>query len=239
MRDPLGLLRRGLRRPLKIPRYVFGLLVPSSRWGPTWRKRGGVVRFEPGGYAASPRDRPEFAANLYYEASGLWAALAAHLDERPARSLEVGCGYGRLSPWIAAWSDEFLGVDPDEGALDRAATLYPGLAFAPGRADALPAPADAAGLVVTWTVLQHVDDTAIRAAAAEIERVLSPGGTLVCCERTGPPGDGHLHPRSVGAYDRLFAGLDLVDVRQRPAEPTWGESMPSARPPERLLVFRG
>ncbi|WP_306053126.1 class I SAM-dependent methyltransferase [Natronococcus wangiae] len=240
MRDPLGLIRRGLERPTKIPRYLWGLLVPSSRWGPEWRRRDGIVLFEPGGYAASPRTRPEFASNLYHEVVGLWAVLDEHLecDERPETSLEVGCGYGRLSPWIARRSETHYGVDPDERALGIAATQYPDLAFARGRASSLPVPDGAIGLTVSWTVLQHVDDSRIEDAAAELRRVLAPGGLLVCCERVRPPGDDHIWPRSVETYERLFEPLSLRAAYERPVEPTWNEAMPTDRPAERVLVFR-
>ncbi|TYL38120.1 hypothetical protein CV102_13010 [Natronococcus pandeyae] len=240
MRDPLGLIRRGLERPAKIPRYLWGLLVPSSRWGPEWRRRDGVVLFEPGGYAASPRTRAEFASNLHHEVAGLWAILDDHLetDERPETSLEVGCGYGRLSPWIAMRAESYYGVDPDERALEIAATQYPNLTFVRGRASSLPVPDDALDLAVTWTVLQHVDDARIDAAVAELRRALAPGGLVVCCERVRPPGDDHIWPRSVGTYARLLEPLELRGEYERPVEPTWAEAMPTDRPAERVLVFR-
>lgn len=240
MRDPRGLIRRGLNRPEKIPRYLWGLVVPSSRWGPEWRRRDGVVLFEPGGFAASPRTRPEFASNLYHEVEGLRSVLTDHLETGASleTALEIGCGYGRLSPWIARHADAYYGVDPDDRALGIAGRQYPELGFARGRASSLPVSDDAIDLVVTWTVLEHVDDARIEAAAAEIRRVLRPNGVVVCCERVEPPADDHIWPRSVETYERLFSPLECCDVRDRPVEPTWGEAMPSARPSERVLVFR-
>lgn len=239
-RPPISsLIERGLRRPRKIPRYVFGSLVPSAEWGATWRKREGVVRFEPGGYATSPRDRPEFGANLYNEVAGLRDVLADHSPGPAPRALEVGCGYGRLAPWIAAETGSYLGVDPDGGAVRRAGTLYPDLDFALGRAEALPVRDDTADLVVTWTVLQHVPEATIGEAAAEIRRVLAPDGLVVACERVRPPADDHLRPRPPGRYAELFDSLEPVESRPRPVEPTWSRTMGSERPPERLLVFRG
>jgi hypothetical protein len=47
--------------------------------------------------------RAEFSHELHFDASNLAAALA---DCTPARSLEMGCGYGRLTPRIAACADE-------------------------------------------------------------------------------------------------------------------------------------
>lgn len=243
MVDALGLLKRGLNRPEKIPRYVFGLLVPSSNWGPEWRRRDGVVRFEPGGYASSPRTRPEFVSNLYHEVAGLGDVLDDHLEKTPARSLEVGCGYGRLSPWIADHSEGHVGIDPDEGALEIAAEQYAdidtGIEFVPARADSIPLPDDGVDLLVTWTVLQHVPNEAIRESVAELRRVLSPNGLAVCCERIRPPADDHIWPRSLETYRHLFEPLELVDVRERPVEPTWADAMDTTRPAESVLVFRG
>ena len=235
----LGLLRRGLERPEKIPRYLFGLLHPSSRWGPEWRRLEGVVRFEPGGYAASARNRPEFASNLYHEVSGLRAILETHLERRPrSNSLEIGCGYGRLSPWIAEYTDDHYGLDPDGHALALAAEQYPRLEFVLGRAGSLPFPDDEFDLIVTWTVLQHVGEETIGDALSEIGRVLAPGGVVVCCERVRPPADDHIVPRSLEAYERAFVPLESIDVRERPVEPTWAESMDTTRPAECVMVFR-
>lgn len=237
MVDIRGLIRRGLNRPAKIPRYVLGALLPSSNWGATWRKRDGVVCFEPGGYATSPRTRPEFAANLYHEVAGFRDLCTTHLETPVDRSLEVGCGYGRLSPWIAEFSTAHCAVDPDAEAVAVAAEAYPWIAFEIGRAGALPCADDAFDLAVTWTVLEHVDDERIANATAELRRALAPGGLVVCCERIEGHADDHLHPRSLDRYRELFAPLELVDVRERPAEPTWAAAMPSSRPPERLFAF--
>lgn len=237
LRYVAGLVERGLNRPRKIPRYVFGTLVPSSRWGATWRERDGAVRFEPGGYASSPRNRPEFASNLYHEVSGLEAVFDEH-GPTGGTALEIGCGYGRLSPWIAARADSYLGVDPDAGAVRRAATLYPDLAFALGCAQSIPCRDNAVDALVTWTVLQHVPDDSMRAVAAEIRRTLAPDGLLVACERVRPPADDHIWPRSLETYDRLLAPLERVDSRQRPVEPTWSRATGTETPPERLFAYR-
>ena len=248
MTDVLGLLRRGLNRPDKIPRYLWGLLVPSDRWGPEWRRRDDLVLFEPGGFASSARTRAEFASNLFHEVAGLWAICDDHLEREPDRSLEVGCGYGRLTPWLAMRSRHHVAVEPDRRALERATRQYANvsdsagietpISLLRGRAEALPLPDDAVELAVTWTVLEHVPPERIAEAVAELRRVLAPDGLAVCCERVRPPGDNHIWPRSLETYDRLFDPLERVDVRERRVEPTWSDAMPTERPAERVLVFR-
>ncbi|WP_436345751.1 class I SAM-dependent methyltransferase [Natronorubrum sp. FCH18a] len=254
MSNLLGLLRRGLNRPDKIPRYLWGLLVPSDRWGPEWRRRDDLVLFEPGGFAASARTRAEFASNLFHEVTGLWTICDDHLEETPTRSLEVGCGYGRLTPWIAMRSERHVAVEPDRRALERAVVQYGrtdgdptggtvtagdvNVAFARGRAESLPVPDDAFDLVVTWTVLQHVPPERIGEAVSELRRVLAPGGLVVCCERVRPPADDHIWPRSLETYAELFEPLECVDDRRRSVEPTWSDAMSTDRPAERVLAFR-
>ena len=230
------LVRRGVNRPDKIPRYLWGLL-PVRNWGPTWRIRDGVVTFEPGGFASSPRTRPEFASNLYREVRGLRSILTEYRELPVERSLEVGCGYGRLSPWIAEVSVAHHAIDPDGGAIRLAAEHYPWIGFVAARAQELPYPDGRFDLVIAWTVLQHIPDETIDAATAELSRVLSPGGLAICCERVDGERGPQLRPRPVDEYDRLFSPLERVGVRERSVEPTWKAAMGGVTE-ERVLVYR-
>ena len=230
------LARRGINRPDKIPRYLWGLL-PLRDIGPTWRIRDGVVTFEPGGFATSPRTRPEFASNLYREVRGLRSILAEHRELPVERSLEIGCGYGRLSSWIADVSEGHHATDPDGRAIRLAAEHYPWIEFVEARAQELPYPDDRFDLVLAWTVLQHVPDETIDAATAELERVLFPGGLAICCGCVEEEGAAHLRARSVSEYDLLFSTLERVGVRERSVEPTWKAAMGGVTE-ERVLVYR-
>ncbi|PSP81081.1 hypothetical protein BRC81_01440 [Halobacteriales archaeon QS_1_68_20] len=80
--------------------------------------------------AANPT---EFSHELYVDATELAAALAEcspadaeAVGPSPGvdRSLEVGCGYGRLTPWIAAHAVDDHAVDLDGCLLSAAAEMH-------------------------------------------------------------------------------------------------------------------
>ncbi|WP_408957593.1 class I SAM-dependent methyltransferase [Natrinema sp. 74] len=149
---------------------------------------------------------PEFAHELYIDGTNLREALA---DCSPERSLEVGCGYGRLTPWIAARADEHVAIDPDRALLSAARREYPGVRFARARAEALPFRDGAFDLAVTWGVLNHVPSASIREATDEIDRVVAADGTLVISEATAGTPDPRWEYRQVAEWRDLFAGREL------------------------------
>ena len=112
------------------------------------------------------------------------------------RILDFGCGTGGNTSAFAKLG-RVIGVEPDAGAVamarGRAAAEYcrgsgTALPFAPGSFDA----------VVASDVLEHIEDD--RAAAAEIARVLRPGGALVF---------------TVPAHPWLFSGHDSALLHYR------------------------
>lgn len=116
-----------------------------------------------------------------YEAyMGRWsrlvaAELLARLDP-PAglRWLDVGCGTGVLSREVLATAApaSVLGVDPSESFVRAAARSVSAVI---GRAEQLPVADAAVDVAVSGLVLNFVPDRP--AAAAELHRVLRPGGT--------------------------------------------------------------
>lgn len=153
-----------------------------------------------------------------------------------ARSLEVGCGFGRLSQRIAEHSDLHTAIDINKGALDLARATYSGASFEFGSADALPVPSGTIGLVVSWTVLQHVRPERIDATCSELLRVLAPGATVLLCEETAwPEASGrHTWHRTVEDYERLLAPLALI--RHSPIVEL--EAVPGMETPGEVMLFR-
>lgn len=99
------------------------------------------------------------------------------------RVLEIGCGTGNLSIRVkrAHPAVEVTGSDPDPLALERAqrkAPRIPGIRFERGYAQQLPYADGAFDRVLSSMMLHHLDGDAKTAAAAEIFRVLRPGGRL-------------------------------------------------------------
>lgn len=151
--------------------------------------------------------RSEFGHELYIDSTNLAAALA---DCSPTRSLEAGCGYGRLTPWIADCSAEHYAIDRDRSLLVAARREYPDVQFQCARVEALPFPDDAFDLAVTWGVLNHVPSDSIRAATGEVDRVVAPDGTLVVSEATAGTPDPRWEYRSVAEWRDLFPSRRLV-----------------------------
>jgi ubiquinone/menaquinone biosynthesis C-methylase UbiE len=116
------------------------------------------------------------------------ALFAALGDVSGRRVLELGCGHGDLTLQLAGRGAEVVAVDVSAGLVDvlraRAELFCPGLSL-----DTRVAPVEHTGLqdgsfdVVTgkW-ILHHAD---VRATAAEIRRVLRPGGEGVFFENQG------------------------------------------------------
>lgn len=149
----------------------------------------------------------EFSHELYIDSTNLVNAFA---DSSLARSLEVGCGYGRLTPWIANRADEHYAVDLAQSMLLAAHREFPDVRFQRAAAEALPFPDDAFDLAVTWGVLNHVPSDSIHAATEEIDRVVAPDGTLVISEATAGTPDSRWEYRSVDEWRDLFAPRQLV-----------------------------
>jgi ubiquinone/menaquinone biosynthesis C-methylase UbiE len=150
------------------------------------------------------------AAEVYEEAFvpalfGQWAApvLDAAGVGSGDRVLDVGCGTGVLTRAASSRvgpSGAAVGLDPNEAMLAVAARAPEPVRWERGRAEALPFPDGRFDRVVSQFVLMFVDDRG--AAAAEIARVLRPGGTAAVatwCPAEESPG-----------YDAVIELLDEV-----------------------------
>ena len=103
---------------------------------------------------------------------------------RRDRVLDFGCGLGRLAPGLAGRFLEYLGVDVSSEMVQQAQHIHAGRPNCRFRVVTDPAHLDvddaSMDLVVSFFVLQHVDDTAIVQAALDaMARALAPGGLLV------------------------------------------------------------
>jgi SAM-dependent methyltransferase len=91
--------------------------------------------------------------------------------------LDAACGTGRHGAFLAARGHSVIGVDSSPEMLERAAEKLPGARFERGELDSIPLEDKAVDAVVCALALSHLPD--IRAAVAELARVLRPGGRLV------------------------------------------------------------
>lgn len=93
------------------------------------------------------------------------------------RALDVGCGEGRFCRMLKAEGVAAVGIDPASSLIGHARRLDPDGDYRVEAAEALGFPDGAFDLVVSYLSLIDIPD--VRAAIAEMARVLAPGGTLL------------------------------------------------------------
>ena len=98
------------------------------------------------------------------------------------RALEVGCGTGIYTAWLAERGLEVTGVDHDPVLLAAARRKVSEAVLLEADATALPFPGDAFDLVLAVTLFCFLDERERQAAAAELIRVTKPGGRVVLGE---------------------------------------------------------
>jgi len=108
------------------------------------------------------------------------AWLAASLPLDGAHVLELGCGRAEVTRALARTgrpaSILALEVDRVQHAANLAAPPEPGVTFAEGGAEAIPAPDASVDVVLMLRSLHHVPMPLMDQALAEVRRVLRPGG---------------------------------------------------------------
>ena len=172
--------------------------------------------------------------------------LPAFLDLLPApgrRTLDLGCGEGRVSRALAAAGHTMVATDSSPVLAAAAATLPPAPAAVVSDVARLPFTDGSFDLVVAYMCLHDIDGMtdAIREAA----RVLQPGGRLAVLRGAAPlcpastPGTGyhqpHSAPRLLQALSRGIAnGVDPVTALQQIAF----ELERSLAPTYRVQAFR-
>lgn len=123
------------------------------------------------------------------------------------RILEIGCGTGNLS--IRAKRSQpgatVIGSDPDPLALrkaERKAAQLTGIRFERGYAQRLPYADGEFDRVLSSMMLHHLDEDAKTAAAAEVFRVLRPGGRLHLVDIGGDAAHHHNHEGPIARLTR-------------------------------------
>lgn len=228
---------RAVRHPQSIPGAVLRRLIPSHpRFGYTWiRLPDGSITFQDRGFVAAG-STAELLARHNHEI----ARIRALLNRQPVhRSLEIGCGFGRLTPTFAEHSECHVAVDINLEALIRAHQAYRGPTFTRGSAISLPFRDGSFDLVTTWTVAQHIPPDQISRACGEIMRVMTPHSTLLMCEETRLAGESvgrkaHTWHRHVDEYGRLLSPLVLAHsgiIEEL-------DRLPSGMSPGTIMVWR-
>ena len=111
---------------------------------------------------------------------------ALPLASTPARALELGCGTARQTRLLAAGgrfsSILALEVDRRQHEKNLAIDDLPGVRFALGGAEEIPAPDGSVDAVFLFKSLHHVPVDLLGRSFAEMRRVLAPGGLVYISE---------------------------------------------------------
>jgi ubiquinone/menaquinone biosynthesis C-methylase UbiE len=109
------------------------------------------------------------------------ALLAEAVRGDEATTVDLGCGDGDvLAEVLAGTGGRGIGVDLLEPRLGVARQRHPDLAFVVANGSALPLDDACVDLLLAFTVFSSIRDGAVAAAvAAEIRRVVRPGGRVV------------------------------------------------------------
>jgi len=135
---------------------------------------------------ATPPPAPDWGVGRYESTAARLLPVAREVVRRAAigageRVLDLGCGTGNAALLAAEHTADVVGVDPAERLLEvarkRAAELGSSAGFRAGSAAAIPcAEASADVLLSVFAVIFAPDPSA---AAAEMARVLAPGGRIL------------------------------------------------------------
>ena len=99
---------------------------------------------------------------------------------RPLAVLDLGSGTGRFTPALAeTFGGPVVGVEPAERMREVAEqhATHPAVTYLDGAAEVIPLPDASCDLVLLYLVVHHIRD--LTAAAAEVARVLRPGGRVL------------------------------------------------------------
>jgi SAM-dependent methyltransferase len=201
----------------------------------------------------------DYARGRALPAAGMEAWRAAILGYVPAGAagspvLDLGAGTGQFAAAIAGWLGvEVVAVEPSGGMRAQArAHPHPGVRWVAGRAERLPLRDRACAWAWVSTVVHHLDD--LDAAAAELGRVLRPGGMVLVRQAfPGRMGGINLYRRffpaagaalaaglpSVERVSTAFAGAGFDPVALRPVDQVSAPSLAAYRDRVRLRADTG
>jgi len=101
------------------------------------------------------------------------------------RIVELGCGPGHVSGYLAGRGADISGVDLSPGMIEQARRLFPQVPFEVGDMLDLPFGDGVLAGVVSFYSIVHFDEYQTDLAFTEMSRVLAPGGALALAFHVG------------------------------------------------------
>jgi SAM-dependent methyltransferase len=142
-------------------------------------------------YAATVQNSVAFSGIGYdfflrSKAALLADIIAEHLPDCPApKVLDVGCGVGALHPLLTPLCGELHGADISAACIEQARKTNPGVRYSAYAGLTLPYADGLFDMAIAICVMHHVPPADWTAFAAELRRVVRPGG-LVCVIEHNP-----------------------------------------------------
>lgn len=177
---------------------------------------------------------PAYNVRCYLERRTLRELVGPAVGGRIPLGVEVGCGYGRMTMLLGEYCDRVIGLEREASLLELARPLLPEIEFVETPdLRTLPLEGGSAGLLMTFTVLQHLPDEHARSVVDEIKRAAAPGALVVVMEKTDTSAPyswtGDLTNsdqllsigRTVATYTEWMAPYELVSQREGRVEPTY------------------
>jgi SAM-dependent methyltransferase len=199
-----------MRRPYPAP------VAQTSKDSPERARLLDQIREAYADYDRTGRQRLWDAANPGYARLGS-DLLSRVLDELRrslpvggGRVLDLGCGSGDLYGHAAAaeLGTQWTGVDLRPAVIELATSRFEGGDFIVASADAVPRPDSSFDVVVAQVLFSSLPAEALeRGVAAEVARLLKPGGWLVWSDlRYANPSNRNVHAVGMNRIQRLFPG---------------------------------
>ncbi|MEU5262603.1 class I SAM-dependent methyltransferase [Amycolatopsis sp. NPDC021455] len=121
----------------------------------------------------------DFVSGALEKEPYLKAALTLFATQVDGPVVDVGCGPGHFTAYLASLGVDASGVDLSPGMIDLARRSHPGLRFEVGSMTDLALPdASVAGVLASWSLI-HIPDDSVPVTLKHFRRILRPGGLLM------------------------------------------------------------